>query len=115
MFVVRCTPMTREAAAAILGVSAFASRAEIMAAFLLRARLTHPDRFAGAPAGDIAAASREFVRVSAARDLLCATVAIERADATRASNAPAPVLGRSRVRARFDNALPLPETRVWIA
>lgn len=115
MFSDRRASMTREAAAAILGVSAFASRAEIMAAFLLRARLTHPDRFAGAPAGDIAAASREFIRVSAARDLLCATAAAERADASHPSSTHAAVVSRSRMRARFDDVAPLREAQVWIA
>lgn len=62
--------MTPEAAAAILNVSSTASRAEVDAAFRLRARMSHPDRFAGASAGDIQAATAEFVRVGRARDVL---------------------------------------------
>jgi hypothetical protein len=64
--------MTPESAAAILNVHVSASRAEILTAYSRRARMTHPDRFAGAPKGDIDAATAEFVRVTAARDLLLA-------------------------------------------
>lgn len=63
--------MTPEVAAAILGVSPSAAPDEIHAAYARRARLTHPDRFAGAPAVDVAAATSEFLRVKAARDVLC--------------------------------------------
>ncbi|TFD75435.1 hypothetical protein E3T54_11930 [Cryobacterium sp. Sr8] len=62
--------MTPEVASAILNVSATASRLEIDKAFKLRARMSHPDRFSGAPASDIAAATAEFIRVTQARDVL---------------------------------------------
>jgi DnaJ-class molecular chaperone with C-terminal Zn finger domain len=107
--------MTPEAAAAILGVGVSATRAEINAGYLLRARLTHPDRFAGAPAGDIAAASREFVRVRAARDVLWASPPPETADAPASVKAGAAVSRRLRARGRFDDAAPLREAQVWIA
>lgn len=63
--------MTPEVAAAILGVSSAAAPAEVHAAYARCARLTHPDRLAGAPAVDVAAATAEFLRVKAARDVLC--------------------------------------------
>ncbi|MEB0001679.1 J domain-containing protein [Cryobacterium sp. 10S3] len=66
--------MTPEAAAAILNVKVSATRTEIDAAYRLRARMSHPDRFAGAPAADIKAASAEFVRISDARDVLRARI-----------------------------------------
>jgi hypothetical protein len=66
------TPLSPEVAAAILNVSVTASRSEIDTAFKLRARMSHPDRFAGAPASDIRAATAEFVRVTHARDSLYA-------------------------------------------
>jgi hypothetical protein len=59
-----------DVAAAVLNVGINATHSEVHAAFRLRARLTHPDRFAGAPAGDIRAASAEFVRITQARDVL---------------------------------------------
>jgi hypothetical protein len=62
--------MNPEAAATLLNIRLGASRDEVLRAFNLRARLTHPDRFAGAPSRDVAAATAEFVRITEARDTL---------------------------------------------
>lgn len=62
--------MSAETAAAVLDVGPSATRQEVDRAFRLRARLCHPDRFAGAPAADLAAASAEFIRVCDAREVL---------------------------------------------
>ena len=66
--------MTPETAAAILNVPVTASRDEILSAYTRRARMTHPDRFAGAPDADVKAATAEFIRVTEARDTLLVTV-----------------------------------------
>ncbi|TFD60918.1 hypothetical protein E3T39_07345 [Cryobacterium suzukii] len=62
--------MTPDTAAAILNISTSSPRTEIDKAFRLRSRMSHPDRFAGAPAADIRAATAEFVRVTEARNVL---------------------------------------------
>lgn len=62
--------MTPEVAAAILNVPVDADRETITRAYNLRARMTHPDRFAGASERDLKAATAEFVRVTEARDVL---------------------------------------------
>jgi hypothetical protein len=54
----------------VLGVGVDASPAEIETAFKRRARDSHPDRFTGASPAETAAASAEFIRITAARDLL---------------------------------------------
>lgn len=60
--------MNRNEAAAILGVGTDASESEARKAYLARARLLHPDRFAGAPAVDIAAATAAMAQLNAAMD-----------------------------------------------
>lgn len=70
--------MTPEEAAAVLGVTVASTEEEVKASFRRRARLTHPDRFAGATQRDLDDASAEFVRVGAARDVLLAFVAARR-------------------------------------
>jgi hypothetical protein len=60
-------------AAALLGVAEDATRAEIEASFKRLARLSHPDRFAGASAARSAAAAAEFIRITEARDVLLAS------------------------------------------
>jgi hypothetical protein len=62
--------MTIADAAALLGVTEDATRADIDAAFKRLARLSHPDRFAGASAARSAAAAAEFIRITEARDVL---------------------------------------------
>ena len=62
--------MTPEAAAAILNVEVGAGPDDVRAAYKLKSRMTHPDRFAGAQAKDLAHAQAEFVRVGIARDVL---------------------------------------------
>ncbi|WP_394769049.1 J domain-containing protein [Lacisediminihabitans sp.] len=54
----------------VLGVGVDASPAEIETAFKRRARDSHPDRLTGASAAETAAAASEFIRITAARDLL---------------------------------------------
>jgi len=119
MFAGRPSVMTPEAAAAILNVSVFASRAEVAEAFLRRARLTHPDRFAGAPASDLTAAAAEFVRVSAARELLLTRAAVTAATTSRQATArmaaSVPSVAGARQRALFDS-WPMPRaSHVWVA
>jgi hypothetical protein len=62
--------MTPEIAAELLNVPAGASRIEIDKQFRKQARAHHPDLLAGASAEVLAAATSEFVRMSAARDVL---------------------------------------------
>lgn len=64
--------MSPETARAILNLSPGATREDIRRAFRLRSRMTHPDRFSGAPPADIAAATAEFIRIGQARDVLWA-------------------------------------------
>lgn len=115
MFLSRWATVTPDAAAAILGVPVSASRREIVAGYLVRARMTHPDRFADAPAGDIAAASSEFMRVTLARDVLCASLPGAPLAASHPSGEHAAPARRARERARFDCAAAAGETRTWIA
>jgi hypothetical protein len=81
--------MTVTEAAELLGVRDGATREEIEDAFLRLARLSHPDRFAGATADESAAAAAEFIRISDARDLLLRAAA-ERA--ARAARVTAPLV-----------------------
>lgn len=75
-------PMMSTEAAAILRISPDARPEEIERAFRLRARMSHPDRFVGSPAADVAAAANEFVQVTRARDLLLREAAERAARAT---------------------------------
>ena len=106
--------MTPEVAAAILGVSPSAEPAEIHAAYARRARMTHPDRFAGAPAVDVAAATSEFLRVKAARDVLCPD-----RDATRrrrlTGTAEERAVRSNRRYASFEMEASPAGSQVWIA
>lgn len=63
------TSMNRTEAAAVLGVSASASRHEIQAAARTQLRLLHPDRFCG-DASEQAKASAMFQRILRAREVL---------------------------------------------
>lgn len=75
--------------------------------------MTHPDRFAGAPAVDVAAATSEFLRVKAARDVLCPD-----RDAThrRLTGSAEKRAARSNRRyASFEMEAARAEGRVWIA
>jgi len=58
--------LTRAEAAAILGVPTSASEAEARKSYLTRARLLHPDRFAGAPESDVQAATEAMAQLNAA-------------------------------------------------
>jgi hypothetical protein len=62
--------MTREEAAAALGVSVDATVAEIQRAFTAGARTSHPDRFSGATKEQSQQAAQEFIRLTSARDVL---------------------------------------------
>lgn len=62
--------MTPAEARAILNVREGSDRETIDRAYRRRARMTHPDRFAGAPKADLDAASEEFIRIGLARDVL---------------------------------------------
>ncbi|MCI4656861.1 J domain-containing protein [Cryobacterium zhongshanensis] len=86
--------MTPEIAAGILNVPAGASRSEIDKQFRKQARAHHPDLLAGASAETLAAATTEFVRMSAARDVLYGELdrvaaLIQKTDAPRPPRAPA--------------------------
>jgi hypothetical protein len=62
--------MTREQAAALLGLGDVASRSDILHAFARQARLTHPDLLPDAGPEAVRAANDRFVQLMAARDLL---------------------------------------------
>ena len=85
--------MTPEVAAEVLNVPAGASRTEIDKQFRKQARAHHPDLLSGASAETLAAATTEFVRMSAARDVLYGELdkaaASTRTDAPRPPRAPA--------------------------
>ncbi|MEB0000059.1 DnaJ domain-containing protein [Cryobacterium sp. RTS3] len=84
--------MTPEIAAELLNVPAGASRVEIDKQFRKQARAHHPDLLAGASAETITAATSEFVRMSAARDVLYGEldrVAARRTDAAMPPRPPA--------------------------
>jgi hypothetical protein len=62
--------MNRAEAAAILGVSPNASMSDAKKAYLSRARLLHPDRFAGAAPEDVAAATTAMAQLNEAWTVL---------------------------------------------
>jgi hypothetical protein len=62
--------MTREQAAALLGLGDVASRSDILHAFSRQARLTHPDLLPDPTPETVRAANDRFVLLTAARDLL---------------------------------------------
>lgn len=64
--------MTPDAAAAILNVDTSASPDELKAAYRVRSKMWHPDRFASGTALERADASAEFVRITEAYELLAA-------------------------------------------
>ena len=65
--------MTREEAAAALGVSVDATDAEVQRAFTAGARTSHPDRFSDATPEQSKQAAQEFIRLTTARDVLLHT------------------------------------------
>jgi hypothetical protein len=62
--------MTREQAAALLGLGDVASRSDILHAFSRQARLTHPDLLPDPTPETVRAANDRFVLLTTARDLL---------------------------------------------
>ena len=62
--------MTRDEAAALLGVAPTASVSEVESAYRRLARSTHPDRFVGESTPRAQQAARDFIDVSRARDVL---------------------------------------------
>ena len=62
--------MTPAEAALLLGIAVTATPEQIEAAYKARARMTHPDRFAGASSDELSDASARFVQLTQARDLL---------------------------------------------
>ena len=86
--------MTPEAAAAILNVDAFATKAEVEKAFAARARLVHPDRFPGGSPGDVRAAHGEFIRVAEAKAVLLSGIAKRAAAAQGGAQYPSPSASR---------------------
>lgn len=93
--------MTPDVASAILNVDLHAGSEQIVAAYKLRARMTHPDRFAGSPPGVIKAAHTEFIRVTEARDVLLA--------ASQSGSRPAPPPPTAPQPAPQPRASPSPE------
>jgi hypothetical protein len=79
--------MTREQAAALLGLSDVASRSDILHAFSRKARLTHPDLLPDPTPEAVRAANDRFVLLTAARDLLLSGVGT---DARTAGVGPPP-------------------------
>ncbi|WP_431277957.1 J domain-containing protein [Leifsonia poae] len=102
--------MNREAAATLLNVPVDATGDQVMRAFALRARLTHPDRFAGAPSGDIAAAAAEFVRVTEARDTLLGRIR-QTGEPARPEERPSRAASNPMPYERF---VQLRESRAWV-
>lgn len=64
--------MTRAEALAILNLRAPFTESDVKRAFLGRSRLYHPDRHTGASESERTLLHNEFIRISAARDLLLA-------------------------------------------
>jgi len=62
--------MTLEDAAAALGIAVDATESEIQRAFKLRARDSHPDLDGSAAPGRGARSAEDFIRITAARDML---------------------------------------------
>jgi len=67
--------MTPDEAAAVLGIGHDADEADIDRAYRRLARELHPDRFVGAPASAVRAASDRFIDVTRARDVLVGSAA----------------------------------------
>ncbi len=67
--------MTREQAAALLGLGDVASRSDILHAFSRNARLTHPDLLPDPTPEAVRAANERFIQLTTARDLLLSTPA----------------------------------------
>lgn len=76
--------LTVEQAAAVLGVSATASHAEVTSAYRVRARLVHPDRLSGAPVS-------ERVTASIAMQQLNEALGVMRADDSARTDVRPPV------------------------
>ena len=74
--------MNSTEAAKLLGIALDATRGEIERAFTQRARMSHPDRFAGVTSAQSQAAAAEFIRATEARTLLL-RLAAERVGADR--------------------------------
>lgn len=67
--------MTPDQAAEVLGIRRDADAADIDRAYRRLARELHPDRYIGAPQGDVSAASDRFVDATRARDILLKSAA----------------------------------------
>lgn len=65
--------MNRAEATALLGVPESATASEVRKAFLARARLLHPDRFAGGSPADIAAATAAMAQLNEANEVMSST------------------------------------------
>ena len=68
--------MTPDQAAEVLGIGRDAGAADIDRAYRRLARELHPDRYVGAPEGDVRAASDRFVDATRARDILLKSAAV---------------------------------------
>ncbi len=82
--------MTREQAAALLGLGDVASRSDILHAFSRKARLTHPDLLPDPTPEAVRAANDRFVLLTTARDLLLAAPGPEDRTAAAADTAGSP-------------------------
>ncbi|WIB66816.1 J domain-containing protein [Curtobacterium sp. MCBD17_035] len=99
--------MTPDVAAIVLDVPAGASRSEIAAAYRLRARLVHPDRFVDASEVERRAANREFARITDAKDALLAAAPAP-APRTAAADRPGGPTQGSNTAADPPRARPVP-------
>lgn len=66
--------LTADEARAVLGLPASYTRLDVLNAYRIRARMMHPDRFAGSPESEVKLATSEFQRLSRARDVLLESV-----------------------------------------
>ncbi|MFE5672522.1 J domain-containing protein [Agromyces sp. NPDC056523] len=104
----RASDLTPDEAASVLGVPRDAELPEVERAYRRLARELHPDRYAGRPVDEAAAAAARFVQVARAHEVLLAAAADRAATSDRSVAEPVPAEGFSRP------PRPLPRFSWWL-
>ncbi|GGI47762.1 hypothetical protein BCL57_002474 [Agromyces flavus] len=86
----RASDLTPDEAASLLGVPRDADLSEVERAYRRLARELHPDRYAGRPVDEAAAAAARFVEVGRAHEVLVAAAADRAASSDAATGEPLP-------------------------